>query len=252
MPETLTGDPTGVRYHSNMRRPVRRARTVILTGALVALAAFGRAALIAQSESSGENSFDALYRRGSQITADMKTLTGRFTETTQSTLLSRPLVASGTVAVQRPSKGVQSKIVLHYTEPEIRDVLIEGDQLVVAWPGRHVRDTTNIAAANRRIQKYFVDSSPDELRKSFDIADDVPTDRPGTYRLTLLPKRKQIREGLTRLELWIDQKAAMLTAMQMTFPNGDTKMMEFQDVALNVPIDPAVFSTAVVTAPPSR
>src|ERR1700710_568909 len=74
-------------------------------------------------------SFDALYRRGSAINGSLKTLTATFTETTTSSLLTRPLVASGTVAVERPSR-----VVLHYLLPEPRDVLIDGDRLIVSWP----------------------------------------------------------------------------------------------------------------------
>ena len=50
---------------------------------------------------------------GPQINATLKTLTARFTETTTSSLLTRPLVARGTVAVERPSR-----VVLHYQQPE--------------------------------------------------------------------------------------------------------------------------------------
>ena len=118
----------------------------------------------------------------------------------------------------------------------------------MVWPSRRLRDVTNIAAANRRIQKYFVNRTPDDLRGSFDISDDIPKDRPGTYHFLMLPKRKQIREGLVRLDLWVDQKALMLSAMRMTFPNGDTKTMEFEAVAMNPPIDPSVFTTPVADA----
>ena len=57
----------------------------------------------------------------------------------------------------------------------------------------------------------------------------------------MVPKRKQIREGLTRLELWLDQSSLLLSAMRMTFPNGDTKLMVLTDVVPNAPLDPAVF-----------
>ena len=67
-------------------------------------------------------------------------------------------------------------------------------------------------------------------------------DRPHTYRLTMTPKRKQIREGLSGLELWLDQTSLLLAAMRMTFPNGDTKLMVLEDVVANPPIDPAVFT----------
>ncbi len=75
------------------------------------------AILAAQQKPADEGSFDALYRRGSEINATFKTLTARFTETTTSSMLTRPLVASGVVAVERPSR-----VVLHYHQPELRDV----------------------------------------------------------------------------------------------------------------------------------
>jgi outer membrane lipoprotein-sorting protein len=190
------------------------------------------------------DSFDALYRRGLEVNAGLKTLTARFTETTTSSILTKPLTASGTVAVERPSK-----VVLHYLEPEVRDVLIDGDRLTVSWPSRQLREVTNISAANRRIQRYFVDSSPSELRESFDIASEPAPDRKGTHKLTLSPRRSQIREGLSRLELWLDETSLLLAAMRMTFPNGDTKLMEFDDTRVNVPLDAGAFSLAPSPVP---
>jgi outer membrane lipoprotein-sorting protein len=57
-----------------------------------------------------------------------------------------------------------------------------------------------------------------------------------------VPKRKQIQEGITRLELWVDRGTLLLAAMRMTFPGGDTKLMTFTDVKPNVPVDPSMFS----------
>jgi outer membrane lipoprotein-sorting protein len=233
-----------MRHHTAARRPARLRWAVTAVFMVFAAAAV----LTARQKPADDDSFEALYRRGSEINKTFKTLTARFTETTTSSMLTRPLVASGVVAVERPSK-----VVLHYHQPESRDVLIEGDRLTVSWPGRHIRDVTNIAAANRRIQKYFVDSTPAELRESFDIVSERADDRPRTYRLTMVPRRKQIREGLSRLELWLDQTSLLLAAMRMTFPNGDTKLMALEDVVANAPIAPGVFTIGPSPAPaPAR
>jgi len=207
---------------------VCRALSLILT-MLVQLAAQG----------TPETSFDAIYRRGLQLNAELKTLTAGFTETTTSEMLTRPLLATGTIAVERPSR-----VVLHYQEPEQRDVLIDGDRLTVSWPARHIHEVTNIAATNRRIQRYFIDASPDRLRDNFTIAIRPGGDRRHTFQLTMVPKRKQIREGLASLDLWIDDASLLLAAMKMTFPNGDTKLMVLDKVVTNQPIDPSVFSAA--------
>ena len=65
----------------------------------------------------------------------------------------------------------------------------------------------------------------------------------------MVPKRKQIQEGLSRLELWVDRTTQLLVAMRMTFPNGDTKLMTFADVKPNAPIDPSVFSVERAESP---
>ena len=61
----------------------------------------------------------------------------------------------------------------------------------------------------------------------------------------MVPKRKQIQEGLAELELWVDQSSQLLSAMRMTFPNGDTKLMEFEDVVPNAVLDPSMFTARV-------
>jgi outer membrane lipoprotein-sorting protein len=210
--------------------PVRLAFAAMMAVCAAQLAAQGTPA---------DSSFDALYKRGVELNAQLKTLTAHFTETTTSTMLTRPLVAAGTVAVERPSR-----VILHYLEPEQRDVLIEGDRMTVSWPARHIHETTNIATANRRIQKYFVDASPASLRDNFTITTRTGGERARSYQLTMVPKRKQMKEGLSVLDLWLDESSLLLSAMKMTFPNGDTKLMVLDKVVVNQPIDPSVFSAA--------
>ena len=183
--------------------------------------------------------FDELYVRGQKQNGGLNTLTASFVETSTSSLLSKPLVARGTVFVERPSR-----IALRYTDPDERTLLIDGDRMTVWWPAAKIRTATDISSSQRRIQKYFVDTSPKELRSHFELSARDAQDRPGTYLITMVPKRKQIQEGISRLELWVDRQSLLLAAMRMTFQGGDTKLMTFADVKPNVPIDPSVFRIA--------
>ena len=178
--------------------------------------------------------FDDIYRRGQQQNGDLRTFTATFTETTTSSLLTRPLIARGTVAVERPSR-----VALRYTEPDARTVIIDGDRMTIAWPARGVRQTRDIGASQRRVQKYFVDSSPDELRSHFAIE---AREAASGYTIVMVPTRKQIKEGLSRLVLEIDGRTLLMTAMEMTFPNGDTKTMTFAGVRPNAPVGPDAFA----------
>jgi outer membrane lipoprotein-sorting protein len=179
--------------------------------------------------------FDELYARGQKQNGSLRTFTASFTETTTSSLLTRPLVARGTVAVERPAR-----VALRYTSPDERVVVIDGDRLTLSWPSRAVLQTRDIGASQRRVQKYFIDSSPSELRSHFQIA--ARRDGNGPFLIAMTPTRKQIKEGLARIDLTVDPVTLLMSAMKMTFPNGDTKEMTFDDVKPNALLETGAFA----------
>jgi outer membrane lipoprotein-sorting protein len=185
----------------------------------------------------GADFFDELYARGKRVNDAMKTLTARFTETTTSSLLTKPMIARGRVTVERPSS-----VVLRYAEPDVRVVLIDGNKMTISWPSRNTKQVTDIGTAQGRVQKYFINGTPDDIRSQFEMDDHGTSDEAATFYLTMVPRRKQIKENLAKLDLWIDQKSLLLDRMKMTFANGDAKTMVFDDVVLNAPIDPGTFS----------
>jgi outer membrane lipoprotein-sorting protein len=220
------------------RRHALRARVMEAAALLLLVCTAAVAApATAPRQAPRDESFDDLYARGQRANAAINTLTAHFTETTTSSLLTRPLVSRGRLAVERPAR-----VVLRYSEPESRLVLIDGNRMTLSWPSHGVRQTTDIATAQRRVQKYFVNGTAAELRGQFDIEEHGASDRPGTYHVTLIPKRKQIREALARLDLWVMRSTLLLDAMRMTFANGDTKMMAFDDVVPNATLEPGIFS----------
>jgi outer membrane lipoprotein-sorting protein len=120
--------------------------------------------------------------------------------------------------------------------------LIDGNKMTMVWPSRNLRQVTDIATTQGRIQKYFVNGTAADLRHEFQI-DDHPSggDRSNAYYVSLTPKRKQIHETLARLDLWVDRTSLLLDTMKMTFANGDTKTMAFDDVVRNALLDPGTF-----------
>jgi outer membrane lipoprotein-sorting protein len=192
----------------------------------------------AAPKAAGSPSFDELYSRGRKANAGLTTLTARFTETTTRTsLLTRPIVERGMLYVQRPSR----RVALHYSDPPDKVVIIDGDRMIQLVPPLKTM-TRDIGATQRRVQRYFDDGDAAELRKVFDIELRDASRRPGTREVAMVPKRKQIQEALSALDLWIDESTALLSAMRMTFSNGDTKLMEFTEVTPNSAIDASVFT----------
>lgn len=220
------------------RRACSGARTAIALGTVilgaVSLAAAGA---LQNSGAADAPSFDDLYAEGQRRNADVRTITARFTETTSSALLEQPLVERGMLFVERETP----RIALRYDGTD-RILVIDGDRMTTAWPSRQILQTQNIRSTRRRIQSAFEDTDASELKKGFEITLRSASERPGTHEIALVPTRKQIRETLARLELWVDPSAGLMEAMRMTFANGDVKVMEFADVATNTPLDESVFS----------
>jgi outer membrane lipoprotein-sorting protein len=216
-----------------MRPQYRALAAIVLT--IVAAVTLGTAAQTPAAPS--RESFDDRYRRGQQANAGLKTLTADFTEVTTSSLLTRPLVSRGTIAVQRPSR-----VILRYTDPEPRVVLIDGNRMTMTWPSRNIRQVSDIGRTQERVQRYFVNGSAAELRREFDVELAATSERPGTDEVTLRPRRRQIRETLSRLDLWVDPSTSLLTAMRMAFANGDTKTMTLANVATNPTLESGAFS----------
>lgn len=203
-------------------------------------ALFGVVAIRAGAAAEDPDRFDELFRKSEHVRTSLRTLTARVTETTTSSMLTRPLVEHGSVALIRPSR-----VLLAYTSPDERTIVIDGDRLILRWPSRGLHETKDIGTAQRRIQQYFVDAGPDELRSHFRIQASIASGPPlasgeskdSGYLVTMVPKRKQILQGMTKLELWVDGTSFLPTGMRLTFPSGDTKLMVFDDVALNPSID---------------
>jgi outer membrane lipoprotein-sorting protein len=175
--------------------------------------------------------FDEIYKKGQPLDQSIKTIRAKFTETTTSSLLKDPLVAEGTLLAVRPSD-----ILLTYTRPEKKLLRIDATTLLFLWPEKKLRQSSDIHESQARVQKYFVDKSPDELRRHFAITAVVDPARPGTWRVDMVPKRKQMQQGVTRIQLWISERTSMLSTMMLTFAGGDTKTMAFTDVEVNPPI----------------
>lgn len=184
--------------------------------------------------------FDEIYRRGAPVEKTLRTISASFVETSTSTLLKAPQVARGTLVGRRPGQ-----VRLDYEGSDARTVIVNGNALLIDWPSRQLKETRDISGTMRRAQRFFGATTPAELRKHFDIVAADAADRPGTWHVSFTPKRRQMREGVERVHLWIDRGSLTLRAMKMDYPGGDTRLMEFADVRLNPPVEAGTFAAAM-------
>lgn len=218
-----------VRYHAGSRRSI-----ILPASALLQL--FAAAALVASQAQAPKDLFDQIFARTLEKRQSLHSIRARFTETTTSSLLQKPLVSHGTVVAVPPAR-----VLMTYTDPERRTIAIDGKSLVIVWPDRHEREKIDISQMQKRIDQYFTQATIGELRSMFEITAQPDAVIHETDRVDMRPKRKQIKEGLERLELWIDRDSLLLVQLQITFPGGDRKTIRLDDIAVNVPVTDETF-----------
>jgi len=208
-----------------------------VAGALIAALA-----LTAAWAPGDQDLFDTLHARIRAAEAKRTSIRARFVESTTSSLLVKPMVSQGTLIGEKPAR-----MVIHYLSPERKSILMDGQRLFVTRPGRKDVEQTDITEIMKTVNKYFTNADPGQLRRAFTIRAIPDPAVPGGYQVDLLPKRKQIKQGLERLQFWVSREY-MLTQLTMTFAAGDTTVFRLEDVELNVPVPPGTFDPPVAPA----
>ncbi len=189
--------------------------------------------------------FDTLHARIAAAEAKRTSIRARFVESTTSSLLVKPMVSQGTLAGEKPAR-----MVITYLSPERKTILMDGKRLFITRAGQTDVEQVDVTEIMKTVNKYFTNADPGQLRRAFTIHAIADPATPGGYQVDLLPKRKQIKQGLDRLQFWVSRDY-MLTQLTMTFAGGDTTVFKLEDVELNVAVPPGTFDPPVPPASPA-
>jgi outer membrane lipoprotein-sorting protein len=224
---------------SSPRQQMRRlARQV----ARVASAALALMMVAVSARPAAPDLFDEIHMRTRAAEATRRTIRARFTQTTVSSLLVNPVVARGTILAAKPAQ-----LAMTYTAPERKTIVMDGSRVVTRREQRPV-EQADVTEILKSVDHYFVDATPDDLRKSFVVRAFLdPEMTPAGYQVDLVPKRKQIKQGLERLQVWVTRDPLVLWRIKMTFPGGDSDTITVEDVQFNVPVPANAFDTGLPT-----
>jgi outer membrane lipoprotein-sorting protein len=219
---------------------VRPAATVVrLAAAVLVLAGAG-----GTPSPRAPDLFEDIHARVRALEEKRQTIRARFTETTVSSLLVKPMVSEGTLIGAKPAS-----LSMTYTSPERKMIVLDGQRMLIARPSPDEREVVDIAPIMKRVNHYFVNADPAQLRKHFTVRAFVDPEVPAWYQIDLVPTRKQIREGLDRLQIWIARDPLLLAQIRITFAGGDTTTVAIKDAELNVPLPTNAFQ---IDLPPAR
>lgn len=223
--------------------PLRVRRALSRAGCFAA-AAIVLAAAGSENVGAAPDLFDDLHARVRALEEKRQTIRARFTETTVSSLLVRPMVSEGTLLGAKPAS-----LSMTYTSPERRTIIVDGQRMLITRPALGERELVDITEIIKRVDHYFVNATPDELRKHFTVRAFVDPEVPAWYQIDLTPTRRQIKQGLERLQIWIAREPLLLAQIRITFAGGDTTTVAIKDAELNIPLPADAFR---VEGPPPR
>jgi outer membrane lipoprotein-sorting protein len=200
-------------------------------------AAFCVTLLAGNATAQERDPFTDLHERARQAEKELVSLRADFVETTESSLLAVPIVEKGKLSAARPIR-----VSLRYENPETKRIVIDGDRFLIAWPERGRVEERQIAEIQENVDKYFYQASEEQLRKLFDVTVTSDPELPNTSRVEMIAKRKQIKEGIERLVLWLEDQSLYMVKMRLVYPRGGgTKTIELSNLVANVPLDDEEF-----------
>lgn len=122
--------------------------------------------------------------------------------------------------------------------PYASTMLIDGGELKLHYPEQQ---SLEIYELGDRLDALAASPVPDlaVLRENFEIDSSGWTKGNELFSLTLLPKSDAMRDALEEITVDIDPALGSMRRLSMTDLDGETTVMHFENIELNLDLDPA-------------
>lgn len=182
---------------------------------------------------------DAALDRAVSKYKGVRTMRATFEQTLTNPITGTTGSARGEMLVRRPGR-----IAIRFTDPAGDQIVSDGKQMWVylpsSAPGQVIRTRDAAGGSGFDIVGELL-TSP---RSRFAIADDGAASVAGraTRIVVLTPKSER---AFTRARLWIDQTDAAVKQVELTEPNGLTRLIVFRSISLNASVPASAFTFKV-------
>jgi outer membrane lipoprotein-sorting protein len=210
------------------------ARSWTLGGILAALAPAGIAATAADVKAGMDRAASQFQR----MSASVK-------RTTHTAVLNEDNVESGQVYMRRDAAGaVQGLVELTNSDHEQKFYAFEKRTLRIYTPQINTIQVFDLGQHGEQLDQFLsigFGTSGKELAGGYDV--DVAADNtvPNTTRIKLTPKVADVKQYLTRIDLWITDGNYPIQE-KLWEPSGDWILVNYSNVRINPALSPDVFT----------
>jgi outer membrane lipoprotein-sorting protein len=222
-------------------RASRVVRTTVLLFAAAASSTFLTFAGWASSQQSNVTLEGVLKQLDIQA-GDFHSLTADLERTKVTVVVNDKSSESGKIFVRR-----DDKMRIELTQPDPRTILRDGDDFYIYNPKIHRVEEYNLGKKKSLVDQFLLlgfGTQGSDLKKGYSITlqGEETLDNRKVVLLELLPKSDDVRNQLSKIQLWIDE-STWLPAQQKFFESGsgDYFIIQYKNVARNVRIPDSEF-----------
>jgi outer membrane lipoprotein-sorting protein len=174
--------------------------------------------------------------------ADFRSLTADLERTKVTVVVNDKSTESGKISVRR-----DDKMRIELTQPDPRTILRDGDDFYIYNPKIHRVEEYNLGKKKSLVDQFLLlgfGTPGSELKKSYSITlqGEETLDNRKVVLLELLPKSEDVRNQLSKIQLWFDE-SSWLPAQQKFYEtgSGDYFVIQYKNIARNVRIADSEF-----------
>jgi|HigsolmetaAR202D_1030399.scaffolds.fasta_scaffold14241_2 Outer membrane lipoprotein-sorting protein len=182
------------------------------------------------------NGIDAVLARMDQSAAKFNALSANLRRVSFTAVLNETTSESGTILIRRP-KPRDIQMLVEIREPDQKSVSYMNRKWQIFYPKINTVQEYDLgkqgALVDQALLLGFGTSTP-ELLRHYDvkyIGEDVVEGAPAS-RLELIPKSKEARQHIARVELWISEQGHPVQ-QKIHQPSKDYYLITYSDIKLN-------------------
>jgi len=201
-------------------------RAIAISGIALTLAAWSKPA----------NDLEAVLARIDKAGAAFKGMSAQARRLSHTDVINEDNVDSGTMLLKR-SRARDMRMLVNLTQPDPKTVALQGRKLEVYYPKMKTVQEYDVGKSRELLDQFFLlgfGTSRADLLSAYTIrlVGQDTVDGQKTERLELIPKSKEVRQHLNRLELWISEGGYPIQ-QKFYLPGGDYMLVTYSDMKIN-------------------
>ena len=185
------------------------------------------------AEGTADVTLKTVLERFDHAQRETDTMVADFTERKDLNLLAEPLISRGEFFFNRPNQ-----VRWEYAEPEHKVFVITEKRYIAYYPAAKRAEEVEIKKfIGKRLFRFLgVGQSIEDLAKYYEFHLGGSNDLPGTHLLVLTPRKKQVRESVAFMKIWVDAETYLPRQVAYEESDGDSTLLTFHDLRVNVDV----------------